>query len=735
MNLFKRIVALCCIILLFTSLFACGNGISHGNEPSANLAGTDLKGAGGSPLYNKRLISAADINLYLASASCDNHDIFMLSSSTDDVDSQFYIFNLDTEKTSEIAFTTTYPWRIETSENGNLFILDTIPVEGSQDLNYVISVINKQGELLSSLSLDHLMDSDASVITDFLPVENGIILSFTNSVVIIDYKGNLIKTFEYSGKPKSLAINCDGDAVICGTGKSGYTVEELTPDFEISKKYVLDGAYSMVYDGYLSDGIYLADQSNVYSVNYKEGTRKVIINRLANGFNSGTFICIGDSKYFSIEGGVPTIWEPKTEEETKELTVLKLATFDMDMHLREAITNFNSQNNLFFIDVIDYAIYNTGGDMSAGLAKLNTEIISGNIPDIFDLSRLPGDIYSSKGMLEDLLPYIESDPNLTYSDFVTSAMDVLSTEDNHLYDFVPAFELFTLAGGEPLSSYGDSWTPREFLDFAKENTTDEVGILSPSVTREDFMSYVLSFSGDDYINYETAEVNFNNSDFAALLEYCKSLIPKADMDYNTYITFASDELINICNGKQLLYVFGTGIPVFDYLIFDELFNNKITFPGFPSTDGTGRSLTPAMRLGMSKSSTNKDGIWEFFSFILRPEYQGHLAKNFIPIMREALVKSVNESIERYSKESAGLMIPMDGGMSSFILECGTPSENTAEQIMELINCIDSVNEYDSQVYKIVLDESDAYFTEQRNVEETVKLIQSRVQLYINEQYT
>lgn len=700
MNLFKKIVALCCIILLLESLFACSNGNSRDNETSANLVGTDLQGEGGSPLYNKRSIDSLDPNVYFTSASCDNQDVFMLSSNTDDMDSKFYLFNLNTEKTSEIAFTTTSPSRIETSENGSLFILDTIPVDGSQDLNYVMSVINKHGALISSLVLDHLLDSGNPAITDFLPVKNGIILSLINSVVIIDYNGNFIKTFEYAGRPRSLAVNSEGVAVICGTDESGYAVEELTPDFEISDKYVLDGAYSMVYDGYLSDGIYLADQSNIYSVNYKDGTREVLINRMANEFNSGTFVCIGDSVYFSIEDGVPTIWEPKTAEETKEMAVLKLATFDMDMYLREAITNFNSQSDLFYIDVVDYAMYNTGSEMSAGLTRLNTEIISGNIPDIFDLSRLPGDIYSSKGMLEDLLPYIENDPDLTYNDFVTSAMDVLSNEGNNLYDFVPAFELFTLAGGEPLSSYGDSWTPREFLDFAKDNTNDEVGILSPSVTREDFISYILSFSGDDYINYDTAEVSFDNLDFAALLEYCKSLIPKADMDYNTYIAFASDELNNIREGKQLLYIFGTGIPVFDYLIFDELFDNKITFPGFPSTDGTGRSLTPVMRLGMSKSSVYKDGIWEFFSFLLRSKYQDSLAKNFIPIMREALEKSVNESIARYREERAGLIIPVDGGMSSFILECGPPSENTAEQIIELINGIDSVNEYDSRCIKL-----------------------------------
>lgn len=63
-------------------------------------------------------------------------------------------------------------------------------------------------------------------------------------------------------------------------------------------------------------------------------------------------------------------------------TTLTLACFSLDYYLREQIVEFNKNSDEYRIVVKDYAEYNTDDDYSAGLTKLNTEIMSGVIPDM-----------------------------------------------------------------------------------------------------------------------------------------------------------------------------------------------------------------------------------------------------------------------------------------------------------------------------------------------------------------
>ena len=82
-------------------------------------------------------------------------------------------------------------------------------------------------------------------------------------------------------------------------------------------------------------------------------------------------------------------------------------------HERNDILEFNTASDKYRIEVRDYSEYNTETDNSAGLTKLNTELIAGNIPDMMSADTgLPLRQYGSKGILEDLWPFIENDTEI-----------------------------------------------------------------------------------------------------------------------------------------------------------------------------------------------------------------------------------------------------------------------------------------------------------------------------------
>ena len=53
--------------------------------------------------------------------------------------------------------------------------------------------------------------------------------------------------------------------------------------------------------------------------------------------------------------------------------------------------------------------------------------------------------------------------------------------------------------------------------------------------------------------------------------------------------------------------------------------------------------------------------------------------------------------------------------------------------MELLHSTTSVNSYDESILEIVREETGGYFAGQKTLDETVKIIQNRVSLYVAEQ--
>ena len=107
--------------------------------------------------------------------------------------------------------------------------------------------------------------------------------------------------------------------------------------------------------------------------------------------------------------------------------------------------NFNSSSTTARIEVTDYSQYNNDKDFTAGVTKLNTEIISGNVPDLFVTTDLPMGQYAAKGLLKDIYELIDADGELKRESFMTPVLKALET-DGKLYSIAPGFGIVTLIG-------------------------------------------------------------------------------------------------------------------------------------------------------------------------------------------------------------------------------------------------------------------------------------------------
>jgi ABC-type glycerol-3-phosphate transport system substrate-binding protein len=137
---------------------------------------------------------------------------------------------------------------------------------------------------------------------------------------------------------------------------------------------------------------------------------------------------------------ISTILYLFTEGIETERTILKLHLWESFL-LSQLISDFNNRSDKYKVVVEDYSKYDEGEE-GAGLTKLNTEIQAGNIPDIIDFSHIPARYYEEKGLLADLYPYIDADPEIERSDLFSAYLNTYEREA--LYRALQFFSIICL---------------------------------------------------------------------------------------------------------------------------------------------------------------------------------------------------------------------------------------------------------------------------------------------------
>ena len=175
---------------------------------------------------------------------------------------------------------------------------------------------------------------------------------------------------------------------------------------------------------------------------------------------------------------VPASSLPKKE-------TLSLAVMYLDYQVQSKIIDFNRHSDTTRIQVKDYSEYNTEDDYTAGLTKLTTEIMAGNMPDLLSMNQLPYDQLASKGLLEDLYPYLDADKKLKREDFFPTVMAALEVNDG-LYQVAPTFQILTLIGASSVVGNKPGWTYDQF-NAALASMPAGCTPLDQYTTREDIL--------------------------------------------------------------------------------------------------------------------------------------------------------------------------------------------------------------------------------------------------------
>lgn len=422
-------------------------------------------------------------------------------------------------------------------------------------------------------------------------------------------------------------------------------------------------------------------------------------------------------------------------------TELTLACLYLDYNLRSQIVKFNKSNPDYRIVVKDYSEYATDDDYNAGLTKLNTELISGNVPDILvNGTELPIGQYAAKGLLEDLWPYLDADPEYSRDKLMTQPLNAAQT-DGKLYRLPIDFGVTTAVGlGKVVGEY-TTWTLADVND-ALSKLPEGATVFNKYYTQAEMLKYCIAMNAENFMNWQDGTCSFDSDEFRALLEFVKPF--PAEYDWQSDAEEYESDYTRLKNGKQLLYP--TSISDFDsiYYMFATL-DHDVRFIGFPREDGSsGNAFNASCTLSISTACRDKSGAWAFIRSTLSDDYQKNLWN--YPIVKSVFEAKAQEAMtQEYETDADGNQIldddgnpiPISNGGMSYgdepMIELYAVTQEQYDAVLALIDSTTTFVDYDQNVLDIISDEAAGYFAGSKTVEEASKLIQSRVSLYIQEQ--
>lgn len=623
----------------------------------------------------------------------------------------------------------------------------------------------------------------------FVDNSGNVYLSDWQNVYIYDQDGNKKTTVDLGENGGELCELKAGVVGVCyykndeaKPEESGRVFQEIDPatgKLTGDTVKIPDSAYNFfpgddVYD------IYYDYNGNIYGYKFDTDTKDKVIDWIEcdiNSNNLNSYSILPDGRVIAFEN----TYDEQTQTNTVQLivmtrvdaasvvnkTVLTFACMYLDWNMRDAIVKFNRASNTHRIVVRDYSEYNTDDDYTAGIQKLNTEMLSGKLPDMIDINTysMPIEQYAAKGFLTDLYELIDADADLSREDFVQPVLKALESADGKLYQLPQTFAVDTAIALDKVVGEYDTWNLAAVKD-AMTKLQDGATVFDVYRTKSDILSTCISRNIDAFVDWENGAAHFDSDEFKALLEFANSF--PDTYDWENADEEDQDSAQNRMNaGKQLMSSFYVS-SLEDILYQLTGYNGKVKFVGYPSEDGTSNhAFQIDGAIAISSTCADKTAAWNFMKQFLNEEYQSSYNIWSFPINQAAFDAKLKEMMtEEYQTDDNGnpIRIPKvtyytdgNGTMTGYStgnggvavmqasadgsVEMGENGEvnvyamtqEQADEILGLINATTAVYGYDESILNIISDEAAAYFAGEKSLDDTANMIQSRVNLYVAEQ--
>lgn len=481
----------------------------------------------------------------------------------------------------------------------------------------------------------------------------------------------------------------------------------------------------------VTNGTYL------YSFNIETGEQEMLLNWIDYDINGnyisfstvlddGTIVVMNQD-YSADEQTAELAFLTETDKPENDKTILTYACMDLDYNLTSAIIRFNKTNDEYRIRVVDYTA--DTDDYEATQTNLDNAIMSEDGPDIISVNQTNYNNYATKGILADLYPLMDADSSVSKDDYIANVLGAFEI-DGSLYAMPIDFSVSSVLGKSSQVGSEPGWEIADVVALM-DTLPEDVQVFEYG-TKSSILSWCYQYGMNKYVNWETGECNFDSPEFIEALEFANRFPDEA-----SYEEEGDSFPARIQNGKLLLITENFS-EITSLQMYHLMFGDDVTFIGFPGAEGNGSAVNfGSMTLGISEKSANQDGAWQFIKYLTTEEYQTKNIDWYMPINKKALDAMLTEAAtpEMYDTDGDGVeeeQPKTTWGYDDFEATIYAATEDEINMYKNMILGAQALFNNDENINNIIMEESAAYFSGQKSVEDVAGIIQSRVEIYVNE---
>lgn len=378
-------------------------------------------------------------------------------------------------------------------------------------------------------------------------------------------------------------------------------------------------------------------------------------------------------------------------------------------YMKNAVVNYNKQSDKYEIVMLvcpdDVSVFDFR-------RNIQLELSNGGGPDI---------LYDTSFTDLNMFPYAEDGYLMDVTDFLNKQTDIIEVAKRYT-------EIDDRIYAVPINMAISTVCVLDRYAIEQKDNTLEYWMKLTEETNSVFGNsgvYLLKLFGVGvdgiqlFVDEENGVSNFEQIEFVELLEFSKK---------HQYVDTGETKTERIASGKQIFWE--AGIRTFSQFWFlESAFKEVPSYIGYPTDEG-GQHTLLCYSYAINNASKHKEGALDFLNFLLSDEQQRLSFKEGegFPVRNSILTKVWDEALQEPYKEDENAI-----GYSKFDIYY-EPREMKKEEetiFWEMLN--NPLYEYYcNPIRDIVEEETKPFFDGDKTAEEVAKIIDNRVQLYLDE---
>lgn len=436
--------------------------------------------------------------------------------------------------------------------------------------------------------------------------------------------------------------------------------------------------------------------------------------------------------------------------------LLKIYSLEENSMIRQAVSEFQKNNSEVYMD------YEVGISEGSGMTKedairnLNTQILSGEGPDILLLDGMPVQSYMEKGILADLSGMLAKD--FGQDAFFENVINAYKKEDS-IYALPVRFQIPVLYTEK---SVADGITDLTTLADAVETFRNEkgTGIITGAFNETETLNKLFDVNAPAWMAedgtikkeelttfltqakriYEAEQKGITGEEKKEHEESAAFSEQYVGKDY--YLNAANDVLDYLENKQQM--GFGRSSCVssayMDYSMITSVLDKKESEQEVKLLPGQkGKVFIPVSVIGVCENSSSKELATDFVSYLLSEDLQAMSVDSGYAVNKKAFSDSLispyeSQEVEKETGFSMSWMsVDEETGKESMgSLEVLWINEERQQKLEEMTASLDTPALTDATIKNVVLELGPAALNGEKSVEDVANEIINKVQIYLSE---